>query len=90
MTIARPTANAAAPGAGPHSLTTSRPIRVETKWPPIRARGWAGPVFGDPNTKTIDVANGIATSGNAVVMENASMLAIAIAPPVAPASMARN
>jgi hypothetical protein len=43
-----------------------------------------------PSTVTIEVANGIATSGNAVVMESASMLAIAIAPPAAPASMARN
>ena len=33
---------------------------------------------------TIDVANGIATSGNAVVAENASMLAIATAPPARP------
>jgi hypothetical protein len=46
--------------------------------------------FGEPNTTTIEVANGIATSGNAVVAENASMLAIAIAPPAAPARVARN
>jgi hypothetical protein len=46
--------------------------------------------FGDPNTVTIEVANGIATNGNAAVAENTSMLAIAMAPPAAPASMARN
>jgi hypothetical protein len=44
--------------------------------------------FGEPNTVTIDVANGIAKSGNALSMENASMLPMAIAPPAAPARMA--
>jgi hypothetical protein len=46
--------------------------------------------FWRAKSTTIEVANGIATRGNAVVAENASMLAIAIAPPVAPARMARN
>ena len=89
-TIARPTAIAAAHGAGPHSLTTNSPTRVDTRWPPIKARGCAGSAVSEPNTVTIEVANGIATNGNAAVTENASMLAIAIAPPTAPASMARN
>jgi len=46
--------------------------------------------LGEPNTVTIEVANGIATNGKAVLAENNSMLAIAMAPPVAPASMAKN
>jgi hypothetical protein len=46
--------------------------------------------FGRANTVTIEVANGIATNGNAVLAENNSMLAIAMAPPAAPASMARS
>ena len=56
--IARPTANAAAHGAGPNSFTINKPIRVERRWPPINARGCAGSAFGEPNTVTIDVANG--------------------------------
>ena len=62
-TIDMPTASAAAHGAGPHSLTMSTPTRVETRWPPMSARGWAGSVWGEPRTKTIDVANGMAISG---------------------------
>ena len=54
--------------------------KVETRWPPIRARGCAGSAFGEPNTVTIEVANGIATTAFPLVMENASMLAIAIPP----------
>jgi hypothetical protein len=58
-------------------------------WPPMSARGCPGSALGEPKTVTIEVANGIATSGNPVLTENTSMLAIAIAPPVAPASIAR-
>src|SRR6516225_10287252 len=89
-TIARPTATAAAHGAGPHILATTRPTRVESKWPPISARGCAGPALGEPNTVTIEVANGIATNGKAVRIENASMRPIAMAPPAAPAKMAKD
>ena len=88
-TIARPTAIAAAHGAGPQTFTISNPMIVEMRCPPIRARGWAGSALGEPNTVTIEVAKGIAISGKAVLVENASMLAIAMAPPVAPAKMAR-
>jgi len=87
-TIAKPTASAAAHGAGPHTLTTSKPTSVEMRCPPISARGCAGSALGEPNTVTIEVAKGIAISGKAVLVENASMLAIAMAPPVAPASTA--
>ena len=59
------------------------------RWPPISARGCAGSALGEPNTTTIEVANRIDTSGNAVLAENASMLAMAMAPPAAPASTAR-
>src|SRR6516225_5169955 len=39
---------------------------------------------------TIDVAKGIAQSGNSLRMEKASITAIAIAPPTAPANTERN
>src|SRR6516225_1205225 len=68
----------------------SSPTNVETRWPPIRARGCAGHALGEPSTVTIDVAKGIATSGKAALAENASMPAIATAPPVAPARIASN
>src|SRR5215468_3247196 len=68
----------------------STPTNVETRWPPIRARGCAGSAWGEPSTVTIDVAKGIATSGKAALDENASMPAIATAPPVAPARIASN
>src|SRR5262245_60018176 len=77
-------------GPGPKSLTMSTPTNGETRWPPIRARGCAGPALGEPSTVTIDVAKGIATSGKAALAENASMPAIATAPPVAPARIASN
>ena len=63
---------------------------METRWPPIKARGCAGSALGDPSTVTIEVAKGIATSGKAALAENASMPAIATAPPVAPARIAMN
>src|SRR5215475_14220440 len=88
--IASPTASAAAHGPGPKNLTMSSPMNVETRWPPIRARGCAGSALGEPSTVTIDVAKGIATSGKAALAENTSMPAIATAPPVAPARMASN
>src|SRR5258708_1239541 len=88
--MARPTASAAAHGAGPNNLTMSSPTNVETRCPPIRARGCAGSAFGEPSTVTIDVAKGIATSGKAALAENASMPAIATAPPAAPAKIASN
>jgi cytochrome c5 len=50
----------------------------------------AGSALGVPKTKTMEVANGIAINGNSVRAEKASMLAIAMAPPVAPDNMARN
>src|SRR5215831_5787218 len=88
--MASPTANAAAHGAGPNNLTMTSPTNVETRWPPIRARGCAGSALGEPSTVTIDVAKGIATSGKAALAENASMPATATAPPAAPATIASN
>ncbi len=51
----------------------------------MSARGCAGSALGVPSTITIDVANGIAISGNAVCSEKASMQPMASAPPAAPA-----
>src|SRR5258708_19879506 len=68
----------------------SSPTNVETRWPPIRARGCAGSAFGEPRNKTIEVAKGTATSGKTALAENASMPAIATAPPAAPAKIASN
>src|SRR5215213_2092161 len=88
--IAMPTASAAAHGAGPKSLTAIRPTTVEIRCPPIKARGCAGFACGEPITRTIDVANGIAISGYEARAEKNSMAPIAIAPPAAPASTARS
>src|SRR5258708_3931504 len=55
----------------------------------MSARGCAGAASGEPKTKTIDVAKGIATSGNAVEIEKASMMPMATAPPAAPARIGR-
>src|SRR6476661_6300047 len=85
-----PTASAAAHDAGPKSLTAKRPTTVEIRCPPIKARGCAGAACGEPITRTIDVANGIAISGYEARAEKNSMAPIAIAPPVAPASTARS
>ena len=41
----------------------TRPTVVETRWPPIRARGCAGSASGEPITSTIEVAKGMAPSG---------------------------
>src|SRR5215469_2725450 len=83
--MATPTASAAVDGDDPHSAKTARPTKVEIRWPPINARGCAGSAFGDPNTVTIEVANGINTNGNAVSMDKNTIVATATAPPIAPA-----
>jgi len=85
-----PTASAAAQGTVPNSLTMSSPMNVATRWPPISARGCAGSAWGEPSTVTIDVANGIATGGNAILTERASIPATANAPPIAPARTANH
>src|SRR5215207_5123135 len=88
--IARPTARAATQTPGPNSLAARRPTTVEIRWPPIQARGCAGAAIGEPITSTIEVANGIATSGYSVRVENISIAAIAAVPPAAPASTAQS
>src|SRR5882724_12031241 len=88
--IATPTASAATQTPGPKSLAARSPTAVEIRWPPIKARGCAGSAFGEPITSTIEVANGIATSGYSVRVEKISIAAIAAVPPAAPASTAHN
>jgi len=88
--IERPTARAAAHGSGPAILSTISPMIVATIWPPIRARGCAASTAGEPMTRTMDVANGIAMSGMAARVENASMSPIATAPPAEPANIPIN
>src|SRR5262249_61063737 len=88
--VTSPTSIAATNGPGPRYLTMNSQTNVETWWPPIKARGCAGAALGEPSTVTIEVAKGIATSGKAALAENASMPAIATAPPAAPARIASN
>ena len=64
--MARPTATAAAQGWGPASVTITRPTTAESRWPPTNARGCAGFASGEPITITIEVANGMNSSRNAV------------------------
>ena len=45
-------------------------MNVETRWPPISARGCAGSALGEPSTITTDAANGIAPSGKPALAEN--------------------
>jgi hypothetical protein len=61
--MANPTATAAAQACGPVNRSMASPTRVATICPPTRARGCAGSASGDPMTSTIEVANGMTTSG---------------------------
>jgi hypothetical protein len=49
---------------GRNNLTMSSPTNVETRWPPIRARGCAASSLGEPSTVTIEVAKGILNCPN--------------------------
>ena len=77
------------PGHRPTQLDDHQSDNGRNDVPPISVRGCAGSALGEPRTVTIEVAKGIAISGNAAVMENSSMAPIASAPPAAPAKMAR-
>ena len=78
------------PDAGAEQLDGHKPHEVEIRWPPTSARGCAGSAFGEPITSTMEVANGIATSGNWAVAEYISIAAMASAPPAEPASTAQS
>jgi hypothetical protein len=69
------------------------PTRVATMCPPIKARGCASSASGDPMTSTMEVTNGMMTSGWCDVRDIHSMVPMAIAAPrpaTAPARVLRD
>src|SRR5690348_3159104 len=71
-------------------MSATSPTTADRICPPTSARGRAGAASGEPVTRTIEVANGIYSSGNLVCIDNKHMTPIATEPPAAPAAISNH